>query len=112
MTERLDRIEAILERNAEQMSQSQQRHDVEVAEIRQLQGSNARSIEANSNAITELRQVQAVDRADFRASVEDMVSTIISLAEQAEQDRVEFRGTVQNILDALTQRFSGNGHST
>jgi hypothetical protein len=112
MTERLDRIEAILERNAEQMAQSQQRHDTDFARISQLQESNARSIEANSNAIAELRQSQAVDRADFRASVEDMVSTITSLAEQAEQDRVEFRGTVQNILDALTQSFSGNGHGT
>ena len=101
MTERLDRIEAILERNAEQIAQAQQ-----------LVNSNARAVEANRNAIAELRQAQAVDRADFRASVEDMVTTISSLAEQAEQDRVEFRGTVQNILEALTQRFSGNGHGT
>lgn len=90
MSERLDRIEAILERSAAQIE------------------SNARAIEANSNAIAELSNSQQ----DFRASIEDVVGMITALAEQAEQDRAEFRGTVQRILDALTQRFSGNGHGT
>jgi len=100
MSERLDRIEALLEG----LTRSQ-------ATTQAIVDSNARAIEANSNAIAELRQVQEVDRLDFRASVEDMVENIMALAQQAEQDRVEFRGTVQRILDALTQRFSGNGHS-
>lgn len=89
MSERLDRIEAILERSAVQIE------------------SNARAIEANSSAIAELRNSQQ----DFRASIEDVVGMVTGLAEQAEQDRVEFRDTVQRILDALSQRFSGNGHT-
>src|SRR5512147_2525081 len=69
MTDRIDRIEAILERIAEQQEQTQ--HQV---------NSNARSIEATSNAIAELRQAQEVDRADFRASIEDVVGIVGTLA--------------------------------
>ncbi len=92
MTERLDRIEAILERNAEQIT------------------SNARAIEANSNAIAQLRESQQESQKDFRASIEDVVSMFTAMTVQVEQDRVEFRVTVQNLLDAITRQFSGNGH--
>lgn len=34
------------------------------------------------------------------------------MTQQAEIDRAEFRATVQSILEALTQRFSGNGQSS
>lgn len=107
MTERLDRIEAILDRLAEQQVQSQERFERQFERTQQQIDSNARSIEANSNAIAELRDAQQ----DFRASIEDVVGMITGLAQQADQDRIEFRNTVQRILDALTQRFSGNGQS-
>ena len=88
----LDEIRAILRTVAEQQARSQQQID-----------SNARSISANSDAI-------AISRADLRTNVEDLVSMISASAAQAEIDRAEFRATVQQILEALTQRFSSNGH--
>ncbi|MDX2239094.1 MAG: hypothetical protein NW224_00245 [Leptolyngbyaceae cyanobacterium bins.302] len=109
MTE-LDEIRSILREVAVSQQQSSERLD----RIEQIVESNARAIEANSNAMAELREIQNADRAEFRASlrseVEDLVGMITLMAEQAEQDRVEFRATVQGILDALTRRFSGNGH--
>uniref|UniRef100_A0A832H3M7 Uncharacterized protein n=1 Tax=Oscillatoriales cyanobacterium SpSt-402 TaxID=2282168 RepID=A0A832H3M7_9CYAN len=92
MSDRLDRIEAILERIAEKQEETQQQIN-----------SNARAIEANSNAIVELRL-------SLREEVESMVGMIAYLAEQAEQDRVEFRAAVQQAQDGLHRRFSGNGH--
>jgi hypothetical protein len=44
MSDRLDRIEAILEQNALALASSKQQHDQEMVELRQLQASNARAI--------------------------------------------------------------------
>ncbi len=102
MSERLDRIESLLE----QLTKAQVKAQQQIT-------SNARAIEANSNAIAELRASQQ----EFTASIEDVVGMVGSLgqsieqvSQQADQDRLEFRSTVRSLLEALTQRFSGNGH--
>jgi predicted nucleic acid-binding Zn-ribbon protein len=74
-----------------------------IVELRQITESNARSIAANSDAI-------AASRQEMQANVADLVRMITTSAEQAEIDRVEFRATVQQILEALTRRFTSNGH--
>ncbi len=116
MNERLDRIEAVLQEVAQSQVNTQQSIEasrLSIEEMRQLVVSNARATEANSNAIAELRASQQ----DFMASIEDVVGMVGTIAEnmdamarQAEQDRLEFRSTVRSLLEALTQRFSGNGH--
>jgi methyl-accepting chemotaxis protein len=93
--------------------------------IEAVVAANADAIAANARDIAELRETQRQQWAETRASIDDVVRMIGTLAENTEQyrrqaeedrrqaaiDRVEFRATVQSILDALTQRFSGNGHS-
>jgi ElaB/YqjD/DUF883 family membrane-anchored ribosome-binding protein len=130
MTDRLDRIEAILEQLAatqaehqqqfqqqqqetreefqQQLQESREEFQQQWQETRQIVESNARAIAANSSEIIELRRSQE----DFRASIEDIVGMITTQAEEAERDRIEFRQTVQSILDALTRRFNSNGHGT
>jgi hypothetical protein len=83
--------------------QSVDDHGMSIVEIRQLTESNARAIAANSD--TAARQGE-----EMRASITDLVSMIITQADQAEIDRAEFRATVQQILEVLTQRFTSNGH--
>lgn len=101
MTDRIDRIEAILERIAEQQEQAQQ-----------LVNSNARSIEATSNAIAELRQTQEVDRADFRSSIEDVVGMVGTLATEMHTMQSNILGLQtenRRILERLETHFS-DGH--
>jgi hypothetical protein len=97
--DRLDRIEALVESNAraiasnsEAIANSFNRLD----RIEALVESNARAIAANSD--------------DSRASVRDLVSMITTQADQAEIDRAEFRATVRQLLETLNQRFTSNGH--
>jgi translation initiation factor 2B subunit (eIF-2B alpha/beta/delta family) len=52
--DRLDRVERLIEQLAETQLQGQQNHDREVAEIRLLQASNARSLEALTNRVSEV----------------------------------------------------------
>jgi hypothetical protein len=147
MTERLDRIEATLASIAELMATGRRehdaqmaamreqhdaqmaamreqhnaqmaRHDAQIANINKIVESNARAIEANSNALAEYRRLSeantvevAQQRAELRSSIEDTVAMISTMAAQAESDRIEFRAYVQSILDALTTRFNSNGHS-
>ncbi|MDX2244165.1 MAG: hypothetical protein NW224_26120 [Leptolyngbyaceae cyanobacterium bins.302] len=117
MTDRLDRIEAILEQLAatqaenwqqfqQQLQESREEFQRQWQETRQIVESNARAIAANSSEIAEMRRAQD----DFRASIEDIVGMITTQVEEAERDRIEFRQTVQTILDALTRRFNSNGH--
>ena len=97
--DRLDRIEAILESEAERW-----------AETRRIVESNARAIAANSDAIATNSDAIAQQREEMRANITDVVGMVGSLAEQAEIDRAEFRATVQQLLETLNQRFTSNGH--
>ncbi|NJR37754.1 MAG: hypothetical protein HC781_01610 [Leptolyngbyaceae cyanobacterium CSU_1_4] len=112
-SDRLDRIEAILERQAQQQSITQ----AQLAETRQLTEDNARAwervqqlVESNARAIAANSDAIATSRQEMRTNIEDVVSMISTSVEQAEIDRAEFRATVQQILEALTQRFTSNGH--
>ncbi|MBW4514435.1 MAG: hypothetical protein KME11_04355 [Timaviella obliquedivisa GSE-PSE-MK23-08B] len=78
-------------------------HGMTIAEIRQLTESNTRAIAANSDTAAQQGE-------EMRASITDLVNMITTQAEQAEIDRAEFRATVQQILEVLTQRFTSNGH--
>ena len=113
MTERLDRIEAVLAGIAE----SQQRSEMRLDRIEQLTdnlalltGSNSRAIESNARAI-------AAHGEELRTSIADMVSVVGTVAaslqrqaDQAEIDRAEFRAQFQQLIEALSQQFNGNGH--
>ncbi|HEY9878157.1 MAG TPA: hypothetical protein V6D29_06855 [Leptolyngbyaceae cyanobacterium] len=77
-TDRLDRIEAILA----QVAESQQR-------TQQITESNARAIEANSNAITQMREeLQQADersRQRLEETTADVVNMISGLGQQLEE---------------------------
>jgi len=91
----------------------------EFEDVKQLVATLARISERQTRSIDELTHSVADLRtsvADLRASIVDVVGMLTEQAEQAERDRnqanierAEFRTTVRDILDALTQRFSGNG---
>jgi hypothetical protein len=98
-SDRLDRIEALMEQQAEESIRQAARW----AETRQIVESNARAIAANSDAMARQRE-------ELRANVTDLVSMITASAEQAEIDRAEFRATVRQLLETLNQRFTSNGH--
>lgn len=82
MTERLDRIERILEVVATQQ-------------------------QVNTQAINQL----TADIGGLALQIEQMSRGAEQDRSQAAIDRAEFRTTVQGILDALTQRFNSNGHT-
>jgi ribonucleotide monophosphatase NagD (HAD superfamily) len=126
-SDRLDRIEALMEQQAEESI----RQAAQWAETRQIVESNAKAIAANSERMSqqsdqwaETRQIvesnakaiaansdaMARQREELRANVTDLVSMITASAEQAEIDRVEFRATVRQLLETLNQRFTSNGH--
>lgn len=75
MTDRLDRIEAVLERLAAQQAATQ-------AQIE----SNARAIEANSNEIAE---GFAQMRRDLQANIEEVTTTIVSTIQDTDRQMRE-----------------------
>jgi hypothetical protein len=118
--DRLERIEEILASLADSQVQERDRRielrlDFEaeaerraedgerLSRIEQLVESSARAIAANSDVAVQIRE-------EMRASISDLVSMITTQADQAEIDRSEFRATVRQILEALSQRFTSNGH--
>ena len=68
----------------------------------------ARLQESTERKLDRLTDNQALMQQDMQL----LTHRFDQMVQQAEIDRVEFRATVQSILDALTQRFSGNGQSS
>lgn len=89
MSERLDRIERILEAVAAQPQV------------------NTQAIENNTRSIDRV----TTDIEGLALQMEQMLRSAEQDRAQAAIDRAEFRSTVQVILDTWTQRFGGNGHS-
>lgn len=118
MTERLDRIERILAETAESQSAARAESTHWFNRMQQIVDSNARAIEANTAAISESRQTADEDRAQFRASIEDVVSMIGELGhtasatfERIDQMQSEVRGLQtenRRILERLEQRDRDN----
>lgn len=67
----------------------------------------ARLQESTERKLDRLTDNQALMQQDMQL----LTHRFEQMVQQAEIDRVEFRATVQSILEALTQRFSGNGQS-
>ena len=79
--------------------------------------SHAEATDRRINQVTENQLLIQQDIQLLTVRLDQLSETVRTQAEQAaidrrqaEIDRAEFRTTVQGILDALTQRFSGNGH--
>jgi type VII secretion effector (TIGR04197 family) len=113
-SQRLDRIEQIAASNATTIQAAGER----LKEIEAITLSNARAIAANSNAIAELRQRDEVVLAEMRQNIADVVGMITTMgesfqqyADRAEQERAALSASLQSLINALTQRFSGNGHT-
>ena len=83
-----EEIRDILAQTALQHQESSDR----LARTEKIVESNARAIEANANAIAELRQTQEIDRADFRASIEDLVQMVTESAIRHEEHATFIRG--------------------
>ena len=83
-----DEIRDLLAQTALQQQESSDR----LARTEKIVESNARAIEANANAIAELRQTQEIDRADFRASIEDLVQMVTESAIRHEEHATFIRG--------------------
>jgi DNA repair exonuclease SbcCD ATPase subunit len=105
-SDRLDRVERLLENLAERQARFQQQMEQDRAEMNANHEYLGSEIGQLMRGLGELRQ-----------QVSAVTNRVDTLAQQAEQDRsqaaidrAEFRSTVQQILDALTQRFSSNGH--
>jgi septal ring factor EnvC (AmiA/AmiB activator) len=94
---RLDRIEQILERLAVRSEAT----DQQIA-------SNARAIEANSNAIAETRQTLAELGERLNDSIQDLTGMLITQVEQAAADRAEMRRMIEEMYG---NRSNGNGSS-
>lgn len=103
----LDEIKAILLQTAQQQASLQQ----QLIETRQIADSNARSIQANSNAISELVT-------EMRESITDTVGMIGNLAHQADEDRQLIREMQSEVRGLQTQgnrileRLFGNENRT
>lgn len=128
MTDRLDRIEAILSNIAERQDRFQQqleRVDQQQDRTQQQIDSNARAIEANSAAIASSRQETTELKALLREEVGNLVTMIVDssnntteqferIERQFEQDRAErlaLSADVRSLVEAMRERFRSNGHS-
>ncbi len=115
--ERLDRIERILEAvvlsnqtalsRLERIEAAHEASSHRLGQIESLVDSNARSIAANHQAITQL----TTDIGGLALQIEQMSREAQQDRSQAALDRAEFRTTVQTILDTWTERFGRNGHA-
>lgn len=98
MTE-LDEIRTILLQTAQQQASLQQ----QLIETRQIADSNARSIQANSNAIEELRRNQEEASTEMRTNIADVVGMIGDLIQQADEDRRLIREMQSEVRGLQTQ---------
>ena len=97
MTDRLDRIEAILEEVATQQRQFR----IDIAETRSICDSNARAIQANSNAIAELRQTVTDDR-DAAVSAElDLHTDLVDLKQEMRAGFQQLGANIQTLTNAV-----------
>jgi chromosome segregation ATPase len=123
--DRLDRVERLIEQLAEENVRSRQRHDEEMIELRQLQASNARAIEANSTGIAENRATiatvgQRVDQvtqqvSELSGGVDACFRTVESMSrvmESLETTQIEMRqqhgqqmDRLGNILELMLTRY-------
>jgi septal ring factor EnvC (AmiA/AmiB activator) len=127
-----DRLERLVEQLAEAQFQGKMQHDQEMIELRQLQASNARAIEANSAGISENRVAiaaigQRVDQvtqqvnqvtqqvSELSGGVDAAFRTIESMnrvAESLETTQIEMRqqhheqmDRLGNVLELLLTRY-------
>ena len=123
--DRLDRVERLIEQLAEENVRSRQRHDEEMIELRQLQASNARAIEANSTGIAENRATiatvgQRVDQvtqqvSELSGGIDACFRTVESMSrvmESLETTQIEMRqqhgqqmDRLGNILELMLTRY-------
>jgi hypothetical protein len=116
--DRLDRVERLIEQLAEENVRSRQRHDEEMIELRQLQASNARAIEANSTGIAENRATIATvgqQVAELSGGVDACFRTVESMSrvmESLETTQIEMRqqhgqqmDRLGNILELMLTRY-------
>ncbi|UBF24235.1 hypothetical protein K9N68_21270 [Kovacikia minuta CCNUW1] len=83
------------QRQLNQLEQKQDRTQQQLDQLGQKVDSNARAIQATNQ--------------DLRDNIEDLTSTLTTYAAQAEQDRIALTASVQALVDALQNRFGGNG---
>jgi chromosome segregation ATPase len=127
-----DRLQRLVEQLAEAQFQGKMQHDQEMIELRQLQASNARAIEANSAGISENRVAiaaigQRVDQvtqqvnqvtqqvSELSGGVDAAFRTIESMnrvAESLETTQIEMRqqhheqmDRLGNVLELLLTRY-------
>jgi chromosome segregation ATPase len=130
--DQFDRLQRLVEQLAEAQFQGKTQHDREMIELRQLQASNARAIEANSAGISENRvaiaalgqrmdqvtqQVNQVTQqvSDLSGGVDAAFRTIESMnrvAESLETTQIEMRqqhhvqmDRLGNVLELLLTRY-------
>jgi uncharacterized membrane-anchored protein YhcB (DUF1043 family) len=103
----LDEIRSILAELARSQVSHQQQAQTEMAELRTLISSNARAIEANSNAIAEVKTLAQQNSADIRGGITDLTDLMAQLAEEAAADRAELRLLIEAI--AGNPKNGGNG---
>lgn len=103
MTERLDRIETILERLAER----QDRLDEQRESTQQQINSNARAIEATNESIstlgTDIREGFAQTRAELQQEAGDAISMLSSLGGEVEQTQATVRQTSEQVQSFVSE---------
>lgn len=110
MTDRLDRIEAILANVAEQ----QQANTEKIQSVTKLVESNARAIQANAEAARVDRERQAQEAAAFRQEIADgftetrqrlenlgadTMRDLMTIAQESDEADRETRARMQNLID-------------
>lgn len=112
MTERLDRIEAVLDRMAERQDRMQEglsQTNATIDRLTERQDRMQQEMYANFEYL-------GSETGKLIRSVVDLRQQMAEYAQRAEQDRsqaaidrAEFRSTVDRILQVLTERFTHNG---
>lgn len=105
---RLDRIEQILERLALRVEVTDQQIALRTEETDRQIASNAKAIEANSNALAETRRLLEESGQRTSEHIEDLTRMFFSHVEQADADRAEMRRMIEEMYG---NRSNGNGDS-
>jgi uncharacterized coiled-coil DUF342 family protein len=118
MTDRLDRIEAILERTAqrqEQLAQQQQQFDQRLDQLLQAIGESREEIDLLAERMGEIAEsVSSLkqDREDTWAALNRFMGVMVQFQEQAAADRaviVENQAEIRRIWEYLLRQHP-NGH--
>ncbi|MGG6269624.1 hypothetical protein ACQ4M3_29650 [Leptolyngbya sp. AN03gr2] len=111
---RMEQVERQMQQTEARMQQTEARMQQTEARMQRIEERMLVFDERFAQFIDRIEEIEAqaaIDRANFQDRMQELAEQAERDRNQANLDRAEFRTTVEGILNALTQRFNGNGNT-